>query len=243
MLEDSTELIGYRDLFDDEAFVRKSSHDLLDLKDYNDYTKHAQQLAKVPIDAQDRSRVGFEALVRGRLPVVDQFLDQITHAFTAVQQKVLASLVISICVDNEQPQNVLEMYSFTFSYGKTNTGQKTVENVILEGTTKTITFGGVKTSLCDALKQLSEDIKDKPRLPSKRYIHSRLLYNGDWDGQTRIPGFRTDTSGHGFAYAAGWERANNSWIFDAGHQGYAFLIDDGSCALTCLAALRWGCLV
>jgi hypothetical protein len=208
----------YRDLFNDEAFVCKSSHDLLDLKDYKDYVQNAQRLAQMPSKEQDKSRAGYETLVSGRLPVVDAFLEQITHAFSAVQAKVLSSLVVSVCMRKDRPQDVIESYVFTFAYRTTATGLAEVEKVILSGTPKPVTFGSVKTSLQNVLKQINSDLKAKPQLPHGHCLHVSLLYNDDWDGHACPAGFKTDEVPVRFAEAAGWEKKTDSWIFDVGYK-------------------------
>lgn len=222
-VSDARLLTSHRDLFAEEAFIVKSAQDLLYLKDYESYLDTAQRISATT--ERSPGRVGYETLVRGKQQVVDDLLEQMKNAFYALDQKVLASLVFSICLDEQRPQDVVESYTFTFSYRTTANGLSTLENITVNGAPNVVTFGDAKHSLSKVLKQVNFEMRDKPRLPEQRYIHLRLLYNDDYDGKISIPGFRTDEAGNGAAEALGWKRvttAPGNMVYDAGFQGYAY---------------------
>jgi meiosis-specific protein HOP1 len=216
-----TSLTLSRDLFPEACFVQKSGDELLSLKDYDDYLKTAQRLASKS-DRVD-GRACFETLVRGQTQLVNNLLDQIQNgAFYALQMKVLKSMVISICLDKDRPQDVLESYAYTFSYRTSSDGLTILDDIALTGKTDAITFYKAKLSLNSIVRHVNYECKNKPCLPDQRYITVRLIYNDDWDATLNIPGFHTDEHGIGVGEAIGWQRVVsdlNNPVLDAGFHG------------------------
>jgi meiosis-specific protein HOP1 len=202
--------------------VRKSSDQLLNLQDYDDYVKTAQRLARG--SKRDSSRVGYETLVRGELPLVDKLLDQLqSGAFYALELKVLKAMVISVHFDKDRPQDVLERYTYTFTYRTSPNGLTVLNDITLKRKAAIITtFDKAKLNLDQIVRQSHLECRNMPCLPEKRHILVRLFYNDDWDPSINIPGFRTDSNGIAIGEAIGWTRSSidlRNSVLDTGYHG------------------------
>lgn len=190
--------------------------------------KTAQRLSAEP--NKTSGRVGHETLVRGKNATVNTLLTQMQNAYLALDKKVLAAIAFNICLDDTRPEDVIESYIFTITYRANAQGLKVVKDIALDGVPCVVSFQNRKKSLAAMLKQVGEQMKDKPRLPSQRCIYLRLHYNDDWEPEMRIPGYRTDDSGYSQAEAIGWTHvthAPRSMVYDAGFQGYGpFLLQE-----------------
>ena len=192
----------------------------MNTRDYEDYVATAERISAAA--DQEPGSIGYMTLVHGRHQVVDAMLEHMKNAFQALDQKVLAAMVFSICLDPTRPHDVIETYTFTFSYRATAHGLVAVDSVSLNNFRGKVTFGDVKMSLNKTLVVLNQELMDKPHLPDKRFLHLRLLYNDDYDGTLNIPGFRTDSNGYRMANIVGWNRVNcssASMVYDAGYKG------------------------
>ena len=209
-------------MFDDQAFTVKSRDDLLSANGNESYAEISDRLTNSTIH-REPGRISNRILTRGRVPVVDAILEHLKNAFLALEQRVLAGLVFSVCLKADRPQNVLESYSFTFTYHQTANGLETMMKIDMTDGPNVITFGDVKLSIMKVLSKISDELADRPCLPNRKFIHIRLLYNDDFDEKVNIPGFRSDFDVYNVANAPGWEYVNynvRSTVLDAGHQGY-----------------------
>ncbi|KAH9952085.1 HORMA domain-containing protein [Amylocystis lapponica] len=144
---------------------------------------------------------GFKIMTvtRGFTEEADRLLDYLEHGvFDALQKQYLRSFIFAIYLDNEDPNNIVEAYTFNFNYINipgTDTsvpvmsldadleklslsGRKKHPDPVSEATKKgrTPTLGEVKRSLKGLIKNLIQATTQMDILPKRRFATFKLFY-------------------------------------------------------------------
>ncbi|KIW00663.1 uncharacterized protein PV09_07850 [Verruconis gallopava] len=209
-----------RDLVPSKCFVRKSEDDYLKLQGYKDFMETAQALASE--GGQDPQRGGYDTIVRGKDEVADALLDQLQlGAFYALDQKILRAIVLTVGVEKDHPERILEAYTYTFTYRTSPQGTMELDDIAFSGTSEIVTFKETKHALTTLIRNVYMACKHRPMLPDDAYLTTRLIFNEDYDRNIRVPGFRTDKCDQlGLGCADGWVRKNSeAALLDANYHG------------------------
>ncbi|KAI0934776.1 hypothetical protein AcW1_006192 [Taiwanofungus camphoratus] len=151
-----------------------------------------------------RNISGFKIMTvtRGFTEEADKLLDYLEHGiFDALQKQYLRSFIFAIYLDNEDPNNIVEAYTFNFNY-HTIPGTSTVIPIMsldadlaklsLTGAKKAPdpvsdamkngrmpTLGEVKRSIKTLIKNLIQATTQMDALPKRRYATFKLFYHED----------------------------------------------------------------
>ncbi|KAL7413912.1 HORMA domain-containing protein [Mrakia frigida] len=144
---------------------------------------------------------------RNYSPEGDKLLDYLEKGvFDAVERKFLRSMVLSIYLDPDDPSNVIETYTFNFSYHdvegvgsvpmlsveQSMKSMNVADDPILAATTagQALTLGTVKKSVKALIKNLILMTQNLVELPRKRCISIKLFYQPDAPEDYEPPMFR-----------------------------------------------------
>ncbi|KAH9843171.1 HORMA-domain-containing protein [Rhodofomes roseus] len=153
-------------------------------------------------DNGKRNVSGFKIMTvtRGFTEEADKLLDYMEHGiFDALQKQYLRSFIMAVFLDNDDPNNIVEAYTFNFDYHKIPGTDITVpvmtldadlERLSLHGKHKTFdpvsdatrqgrvpTLGEVKRSLKTLIKNLIQATTQMDALPKRRFATFKLFYN------------------------------------------------------------------
>ncbi|KLO19215.1 DNA-binding protein [Schizopora paradoxa] len=158
------------------------------------------------------SKVHFKKVVRGVSTEADKLLNYLEEGvFHAIEQQHLKSCIIAIYLDSDDPNNIIEAYTYNFTYytlpGTTTTvpimtldnqlsnlslGTKgrgdPVARATLEG--KAPTLGDVKQSLRNMVRNVIMITQTMDPLPRHRFATFKLIYNEDAPPDYEPPHFR-----------------------------------------------------
>ncbi|KAI0647405.1 HORMA domain-containing protein [Trametes meyenii] len=162
-----------------------------------------------------RNVSGFKIMTvtRGFTEEADKLLDYLeTGIFDALQKQYLRSFVFAIYLDDQDPNNVVEAYTFNFSYCKVPGSMDTVPvmslgedmmNLSLSGSRpshdpvadatrkgKIPTLGEVKRSLKALVKNLIQATTQMDALPKRRFATFKLFYYEHTPDDYEPPHFR-----------------------------------------------------
>ncbi|OJJ49137.1 hypothetical protein ASPZODRAFT_61443 [Penicilliopsis zonata CBS 506.65] len=133
-------------------------------------------------------------LLRNTNPKTDMILDLLEHGiFDALKKRVLEAIQLTVVVDKEAPENVLETYTFSFKY----TSQSTDPNSCLESLSldpvgcvaDMRTTQAARTGLEMIVRRLITLSAFLPILPNKRSLGIHLFYTKDCSPDYDPPGF------------------------------------------------------
>lgn len=166
-------------------------------------------------DSQTRrtvSGVTIMNLKRGFTNEGDKILDYLEHGiFDAIEKQYLRKFIFGIYLDGEDPNNIVEAYTFNFRYHKvpgTNTvvpilslgdqlsqlslsyagSEEPMAKSLKQG--KQPTLGEVKRSLKLMIKTLVTTISHMESLPKSRFGNFKLFFNEDTPDDYQPPHFR-----------------------------------------------------
>ncbi|KAI0780584.1 HORMA domain-containing protein [Trametes elegans] len=162
-----------------------------------------------------RNVSGFKIMTvtRGFTEEADKLLDYLESGiFDAVQKQYLRSFVFAIYLDDQDPNNIIEAYTFNFSYCKVPGSDSTVPvmslgedmmNLSLAGSKKRCdpvadatrngkipTLGEVKRSLKALIKNLIQATTQMDALPKRRFATFKLFYYEHTPDDYEPPHFR-----------------------------------------------------
>ncbi|KAH9901464.1 HORMA domain-containing protein [Cubamyces lactineus] len=152
-------------------------------------------------------------VTRGFTEEADKLLDYLENGiFDALQKQYLRSFVFAIYLDDQDPNNIIEAYTFNFSYCKVPGSEGTVPvmslgedmmNLSLSGTNKPLdpvadatrrgkipTLGEVKRSLKALVKNLIQATTQMDALPKRRFATFKLFYYENTPDDYEPPHFR-----------------------------------------------------
>ncbi|KAI0636628.1 HORMA-domain-containing protein [Trametes polyzona] len=162
-----------------------------------------------------RNVSGFKIMTvtRGFTEEADKLLDYLENGiFEAVQKQYLRSFVFAIYLDDQDPNNIIEAYTFNFTYCKVPGSENTVPvmslgedmmNLSLSGPRKSQdpvadatrrgqipTLGEVKRSLKSLIKNLIQATTQMDALPKRRFATFKLFYYENTPDDYEPPHFR-----------------------------------------------------
>ncbi|TDL24968.1 DNA-binding protein [Rickenella mellea] len=173
----------------------------------------ASQETAVGEARRNYSNVKIKTVTRGYSPEADKLLDYLENGiFHALERQYLKSFIFAIYLDNEDPNNIVEAYTYDFSYRTipgTNTvvpimtlgedlmkmtlnGQPPPEDPVALATMKGVvpTLGDVKKSVKALIKNLVMVIQMMDALPKRRYATFKLFYRDNTPEDYEPPYFR-----------------------------------------------------
>ncbi|CCH44262.1 Meiosis-specific protein HOP1 [Wickerhamomyces ciferrii] len=151
-----------RGLFPDEYFV--------DQRFVPNKFEHGYD-PKDPKNKNDSIRV--KTLVRGKDKQVDLFLDWIDKgAIDAIRRGYLKSLSFSVFLDKSKPQDLHEVYTFSFDYQKDHVNFK-----INDEETDTISLLDSRKMLQHMMKRFIIITQSLEPLPEEKFMTMRMLFN------------------------------------------------------------------
>ncbi|KKK13584.1 hypothetical protein AOCH_002751 [Aspergillus ochraceoroseus] len=133
-------------------------------------------------------------LLRGSDPKTDSILDVLeTGIFDAMSKRVLEAVQLTILVDKNAPDNVLESYTFSFKYtgGQGNLNDR-LESISVEPVGYTANMKCAQTArvgLETIVRRLITLSSFLPTLPNKRNLGIHLFYTEDCPSNYEPPGF------------------------------------------------------
>ncbi|KAL7418728.1 hypothetical protein Q5752_006411 [Cryptotrichosporon argae] len=121
----------------------------------------------------------FSAILQG-----NALLDLLTNGvMDSLEKGYLKSLVVFIFLDHNDPDNIIESYTYDFFYVPGSllpsiaiTTNSAVHDVSMQSVSS-ITVGEIKKSLKEFTKRLVHTLKGLDELPEQRYLDIKLLYN------------------------------------------------------------------
>uniref|UniRef100_A0A0K3CDI1 FGENESH: predicted gene_2.271 protein n=1 Tax=Rhodotorula toruloides TaxID=5286 RepID=A0A0K3CDI1_RHOTO len=157
-------------------------------------------------------------LKEGTSSEVDKLLDYLeVGAIEAIENGYMHQLVFAIYLDPDEPTNLVESYTFTFSYKTDPQGNKKPELVVqdqLSGMVisssmfghnsrdNTRKEGDVKRQVQQMIKNLITSTQVVDELPRRRFLNVRLFYTDDTPPDYEPPHFRPvviDAPGYSFS--------------------------------------------
>ncbi|BGO97761.1 Meiosis-specific protein HOP1 [Rhodotorula toruloides] len=171
-----------------------------------------------PAKENTPSSVRVKKLKRGASSEADKLLDYLEVGATeAIEKGYLHQLVFAIYLDPEEPTNLVESYTFTFSYETDPQGNKKPELVVqdqLSGMVISSSIFGhssrdntrkesdVKRQVQQMIKNLITSTQVLDELPRRRFLNVRLFYTDDTPPEYEPPHFRPvaiDAPGYSFS--------------------------------------------
>ncbi|TFY66672.1 hypothetical protein EVG20_g4411 [Dentipellis fragilis] len=179
-----------------ESFLTSSSDGTI-----SSQSSDAGLLTSANDNGRRRGISGFRVMTvsRGWSAEADKILDYLENGiFDAIEKQYLRSFIFAIYLDDQDPNNIVEAYTFNFKYHTipgTNTvvpimslgedlmrmslnGQKPAGDPVTEATKqgKAPTLGEVKMSLKTLIKTLIQAITNMDRLPKRRFATFKIHY-------------------------------------------------------------------
>ncbi|KII89093.1 hypothetical protein PLICRDRAFT_698216 [Plicaturopsis crispa FD-325 SS-3] len=168
-------------------------------------------------DRDDRNGLNVMTITRGFTEEADKLLNFLEFGiFDALEKKYLRSFVFAIFLDNEDPNNIIEAYTFNFKYHSIPGSDKTIpimslgeelEKMSMNGPSKKAdpagetlkrggvpTFQEVKKSLRVLVKRLIVATTPMEHLPAHRFASFKLHYNDHTPEDYEPPHFRSGDS-------------------------------------------------
>ncbi|GAA5835284.1 hypothetical protein JCM9279_004495 [Rhodotorula babjevae] len=151
------------------------------------------------------SSVRVKKLKRGASVEADKLLDYLELGATeAIEKGYLHQLVFAIYLDPDQPTNLVESYTFTFTYETDAEGNKRPELVVqdqlsglvISSTTNLASTeaprkeGDVKRQVQQMIKNLITSTQVLDELPRRRFLNVRLFYTKETPASYEPPHFR-----------------------------------------------------
>ncbi|KNG84254.1 putative meiosis specific protein Hop1 [Aspergillus nomiae NRRL 13137] len=135
-----------------------------------------------------------KVMIRGTDPKADMILDVLENGiFDALRKNILEAIQLTILVDKDAPQNVLESYTFSFKYAK---GSRNVDHCLESLSIDPVGYVADMRSAQSARVGLETIVRRLitlstflPILPNKRNLGVNLFYTEDCPSDYEPPGF------------------------------------------------------
>ncbi|ORY58681.1 HORMA domain-domain-containing protein [Leucosporidium creatinivorum] len=152
----------------------------------------------------ETTSVKVKRLLRGRSEEADKLLDFLERgAADAIRQGYLSQLILAIYLDPSQPTNIVEAYTFTFSYETDAQGNKRPEmdvrdklgNMVISSSSSSgskknrIKESDVKRQVQRLIKNLITNTQALDELPRRRYLTMRVFFTEDCPPEYQPPLF------------------------------------------------------
>ncbi|KAL4892689.1 HORMA domain-containing protein [Aspergillus ambiguus] len=182
--------------FDDRDLKEAQRGRKLSYRDFINKQFHATGLKRNPEASFGSGRRGqpLKIIVRGVDPKADMILDALeTGIFDALRRKVLDAIQLTILVDKDVPENVLESYTFSFKYtGAAGDMDTHLESMTIDPVGCTADMKTAQTArvgLETIVRRLITLSAFLPVLPNKRNLGIHLFYTEDCPPDYQPPGF------------------------------------------------------
>ncbi|PYI29228.1 hypothetical protein BP00DRAFT_437798 [Aspergillus indologenus CBS 114.80] len=178
--------------------------------------------AQVPFGKGKRGQP-LKIILRGSDPKADMILDILENGiFDALSKNVLEAVQLTVLVDKDAPENVLESYTFSFKYsGESGDINHRLESLSIEpvGLVADIkTAQSARVGLETIVRRLITLSAFLPALPNKRNLGVHLFYTDNCPPEYEPPGFngaKDDTIK--FPHTENWKRESQSCgLMDSG---------------------------
>ncbi|GAA5859210.1 hypothetical protein JCM1840_003801 [Sporobolomyces johnsonii] len=153
------------------------------------------------------SSVRFKKLKRGATTESDKLLNYLDlGASAALEKGYLHQLILAIYLDPNEPTNLVESYTFTFTYETDSEGNKRPEMVVRNQVNDVVlasapsaafprenrsySQGDVKRQVQQMIKNLITSTQLLDELPRRRFVNVRLFYTDDTPEDYEPPCFR-----------------------------------------------------
>ncbi|PYH94719.1 hypothetical protein BO71DRAFT_409099 [Aspergillus ellipticus CBS 707.79] len=160
---------------------------------YRQFIDNEARVSDVPF-GQGRKGQPLKIIIRGTDPKADMILDILeTGIFDALSRNVLEAVQLTILVDKDAPDNVLESYTFSFKYtGGSRDIDSRLESLSIEPMGYVADIKSAQTArigLETIVRRLITLSAFLPTLPNKRNLGVHLFYTDDCPPDYEPPGF------------------------------------------------------
>ncbi|MCJ1300078.1 DNA binding protein [Hypocenomyce scalaris] len=162
-------------------------------KDFVDGNLPGMETLAVGGRSKESSQPSLMVLLRGKTPQADKLLEWLDSIFDALHKKLLAAVQLSIIVDEANPSNVIETYTFSFTYTSNANvvGRRLAEMVLSGPDGKQVTIQDARSGLWSLVRQFLAINNFLPNLPDTRFLTCHLFYTPDCPRTYDPPGFAT----------------------------------------------------
>ncbi|SPB52237.1 unnamed protein product [Aspergillus niger] len=204
--------------FDDRDLREAQREGDLSYRQFIDKKTHSEVLACKEDVPFGRGKKGqpLKVILRGSDPKADMILDILeTGIFDALSKNVLEAVQLTILVDKDAPENVLESYTFSFRYtGVDNDVNNRLESLSIEPMGCVADMKTAQTArigLETIVRRLITLSAFLPTLPNKRSLGVHLFYTEDCPPDYEPPGFNgAEDDTIKFPLNENWKRESQS---------------------------------
>ncbi|PWY94465.1 meiosis specific protein Hop1 [Aspergillus sclerotioniger CBS 115572] len=182
--------------FDDRDLREAQRESRLSYRQFIDKKAHGEALARNAEVPFGRGKQGqpLKIILRGSDPKADMILDILeTGIFDALSRNVLEAVQLTILVDKDAPDNVLESYTFSFKYtGEAGDVNSRLESLSIEPVGCVADMKSAQAArigLETIVRRLITLSAFLPTLPNKRNLGVHLFYTDDCPPEYDPPGF------------------------------------------------------
>ncbi|KAF2103810.1 DNA-binding protein [Rhizodiscina lignyota] len=231
LLHSSISCLSYlRDLFPDNCFD-EIHYGMVHPISYRDFAEAKHNMRTEDIENGSQSshqsrrgtRTRLQILRRGKHAGAEQLLDWLEEGvFEALQKQRLRALQMNIFTDKSRPTNVLESYTFSFTYAEAALSGMTFKSSQGEA----VTVKHVKHALHDFMRQMSVLCGTLPVLPDRRFLSLNLFYTDNCPSDYQPP-FFTESTEHTlkFPEGDGWRlQTVTPGSMNSGHHATSLII-------------------
>ncbi|KAG2418035.1 hypothetical protein HFD88_001135 [Aspergillus terreus] len=207
--------------FEDRDLKEAQKEHKLSYREFIDKPSHpedSQSSSTAPFGSGRRGQP-LKVIVRGADSKADMILNALeTGIFDALRRNVLEAIQLTILVDKDAPENVLESYTFSFKYTGVSGNMNTcVQSLTIDPVGCTADMKSAQTArvgLETIVRRLITLSAFLPVLPNKRNLGIHLFYTDDCPPDYEPPGFsaaKSDTIKYPFG--ANWRKESQSCGF------------------------------
>ncbi|PYH35035.1 putative meiosis specific protein Hop1 [Aspergillus neoniger CBS 115656] len=204
--------------FDDRDLREAQREGDLSYRQFIDKHTHREDIVSKEDVSFGRGKKGqpLKIILRGSDPKADMILDILeTGIFDALSKNVLEAVQLTILVDKDAPENVLESYTFTFRYaGAGGDVNNRLESLSLEPMGCVADMKTAQTArigLETIVRRLITLSAFLPTLPNKRSLGVHLFYTEDCPPDYEPPGFNgADDDTIKFPLSVNWKKESQS---------------------------------
>ncbi|RAL03820.1 putative meiosis specific protein Hop1 [Aspergillus ibericus CBS 121593] len=182
--------------FDDRDLREAQRESRLSYRQFIDKQAHGEVLARMTDVPFGKGKKGqpLKIILRGSDPKADMILDILeTGIFDALSRNVLEAVQLTILVDKNAPENVLESYTFSFKYtGEAGDVNSRLDSLSIEPVGCVADMKSAQAArigLETIVRRLITLSAFLPTLPNKRNLGVHLFYTDDCPPDYDPPGF------------------------------------------------------
>ncbi|KAL2814837.1 HORMA domain-containing protein [Aspergillus cavernicola] len=182
--------------FDDRDLKETQRQQKFSYREFIDNKSSTDPAKGVSVSAFGKSRIGqpLKVIIRGSDPKADMIVNVLEAGiFDALSKSVLEAVQLTILVDKDAPENVLESYTFSFKYTRgIGDLQSRLESLSIEPFGYVADMKSAQTgriALENIVRRLITLSAFLPTLPNKRTLGVNLFYTEDCPPDYEPPGF------------------------------------------------------